>query len=665
MFDGVLVNITGGSYNMARPIVLSNGEMHVGLNIYGLVHDFYYPYVGLENHTAAKHLRHRVGVWVDGKFSWLDDTSWKIECSYHDDVLVGRTVATHDDLQVRLEFDDCVDSTQAAFLRNIHVVNQANNEREIKLFLHQVFIISDSYPSDTAQYLPDEHAILHYKGHRAFIASARHSNGHPSDQYSVGLFGIEGHEGTFKDAEDGNLSSNNVEHGRVDSVLGLNFTIAAHSSARGYYWIAAGKSLREARQIHKRLDENGLLHHLLQTTTYWHQWIRPAKEFSQKLDAEYRDTLVRSVLLLKSHQDKRGAVIASTDTTMLNYWRDSYAYCWPRDGAYNMWPLIRLGYRDEPLRFFAFCRRALNEHGYLMHKYQADGAVGSSWHPYAHQGHNIAPIQEDETAIVLFLFGQYYQQLGDEKLLREYYPTMIAPMANFLASYVDETTKLPLPSYDLWEEVFATTTYTTAVTHAALVEAAELADRMNETDDALRWRTIAEEMQTAAQTHLFNQETGYFYKSYTNRNGNIDADATCDTSSFFGAFMFGLFDSQGEQMQRAYKTMTQLLSHQEEYGLPRYAGDQYLITGQDAPSNAWFITSLWHAQFAIETGDAKLGRNIVDWTLRHMRTTGVLSEQVTPGGLQASVAPLAWSHAELLSTLLDLVTKPVHQDPTP
>lgn len=647
---------------MARPILLSNGEMHVGLNIYGLVHDFYYPYVGLENHTAAKQLRHHIGVWVDGQFSWLDDGTWNVDCSYHEGVLVSHIMATHDGLQVRLEFDDCVDSTQAAFLRNIHVMNMAGQQREIRLFLHQVFVISDSYASDTAQYLPEEQAILHYKGHRAFIAGARHADGRPIDQYSVGLFGIEGHDGTYRDAEDGNLSSNNVEHGRVDSVIGLTFTIGSHSSERAHYWIAAGKSLREARQIHKRVDSEGLLHHLLQTTTYWHQWTRPAVEFSQKLDPKYRSHFVRSALLVKAHADKRGAIMASTDTTMLNYERDSYAYCWPRDGAYAMWPLIRLGYRDEPLHFFAFCRRVLNERGYLMHKYQADGALGSSWHPYVHNGHNIPPIQEDETAIVLFLFGQYYQLHSDEKLLREYYPTMIAPMANFMTGYIDETTGLPLPSYDLWEEVFATSTYTTAVVHAALIEAADLADVLGEADDSVRWRTAADDILAAANQTLFNEETSYFHKGYTARDGEIIRDSTLETSSFFGAFMFGLFDVGSEPMQQSYKTLQQLLGKPGEYGLPRYAGDQYHITGRDAPSNTWFITTFWHAQYAIGTGNVQLCREILDWAILHMRSSGVLSEQLTPDGKQTSVAPLAWSHAEFLSTLLDLALEQPHQD---
>ena len=174
-------------------------------------------------------------------------------------------------------------------------------------------------------------------------------------------------------------------------------------------------------------------------------------------------------MIIKSNIDKRGAVIASTDSAMLNYWRDNYAYCWPRDGAYVLWPLIRMGYKDEPYRFFEFCRRALNAGGYLMHKYRADGALGSSWHPYLHDDGVVAPpIQTDETALVLFVFSQFYHLQGDHVLLKEFYEPMIVPMANFLASYIDEHTGLPRPSYDLWEERFLTTTYTTAVTYAAL-----------------------------------------------------------------------------------------------------------------------------------------------------------------------------------------------------
>ncbi|MFZ3009566.1 MAG: hypothetical protein WA030_00915, partial [Candidatus Microsaccharimonas sp.] len=141
---------------MARPIVLGNGELHVGLNKYGLVHDFYYPYVGFENHAAGENLRHKVGVWIDGTMSWLDDDKgWSFSFRYPHTALIGHTLATHKVLQIVLEFDDCVDADVSLFMRNIHVVNHADTAREIKLFMYQAFAIGDSRSNtDTAQYLP-------------------------------------------------------------------------------------------------------------------------------------------------------------------------------------------------------------------------------------------------------------------------------------------------------------------------------------------------------------------------------------------------------------------------------------------------------------------------------------------------------------------------------
>ena len=346
---------------MARPIVLGNGELHVGLNIYGLVHDFYYPYVGLENHAAGADLRHKVGVWIDGVTSWLDDEgAWKFDFRYPHQALIGHTTAKNEALGVVLEFDDAVDAELSIFMRNIHVVNLSDKPREIRLFLHQAFAIGDSRSNtDTAQYLPDSDAILHYRGRRAFVISGTH-NDQPFDQYTMGMFGDDEHEGSYKDAEDGILQPNNVEHGRVDSIIGFNLTIEPQGSDRVHYWISAGMSTREALYIHKQIRESGLKSRLEATATWWHKWLAPAIEMSNKVPLEHQDFFIKSAMILKSQMDKRGAVIASTDSTMLNYSKDAYAYAWPRDGAYTVWPLIRMGYVDEAHRFFEFCKTGLH-----------------------------------------------------------------------------------------------------------------------------------------------------------------------------------------------------------------------------------------------------------------------------------------------------------------
>lgn len=646
---------------MARPIVLSNGQLHVGLNIYGEVHDFYYPYVGLDNHAASKNLRHRIGVYVDGRISWVDDGSWHFVFRYHKNTLIGRTKAHNDAIGVTLEFDDCVDVDQNVFFRNIHIINNADRHREIKLFMHQVFDISDSSGNgDTIQYLPGSRALLTYRGHRAFVIGGEHSDGGPFDQHSVGLFGIEGRAGTYMDAEDGFLANNGVEHGRVDSTLGFTANIAPHSSHRVYYWVAAGLSTREAIDLHDLVRESkSPLNRLLATSRWWHNWIAPAEKFAEKLDEEYRDSFIRSILLVKSHIDERGAVIASTDTTMLHHARDAYAYCWPRDGAYAVWPLIRLGYTQEPEAFFAFCRQTIHPKGYLMHKFEADGSLGASWHGYEHDGVVAAPIQEDETALTLFVFAQYYQIHKNDALLKYYYPDFVQPMAEFLASYINKTTGLPEATYDLWEEHFLTTTYTTSVTYAALIAAADLADAFSDSESAVRWRTAAEDIALSAHKHLYNKDRKVFYKGLlVKTDGTIIKNDTVDASAVFGAFMYGLFDFDSEEIKNSMLVMKETLKmpQVDVLGLARYENDNYSRVSNEITGNPWFITTLWLAQYHLELGNKNEAERIIRWCQKSMATSGILSEQINPfNGHFVSVAPLTWSHAELANTLLDFV----------
>lgn len=640
---------------MSRPILLSNGQLHVGLNMFGLVHDFYFPYVGLENHTSAKGLRHRVGIWVDGQYSWLDDGNWATSFQYHPARLIAKTIMTNTAIGVRLECDDFVDSEINAFIRNIQVTNLADTTRTIRVFLHQVFVISDSHSSDTVQYVPDVPALVHYKGRRTFVVNARHSDGRVFDQYSVGLFGLEGHEGTYRDAEDGQLSGNNVEHGRVDSVLGLELPLDSQDSGKVQYWIAAGTSHREAWKIDEQLRTAGVTHRLLLTSDWWAHWIKPTLAVAAKLPQPHREAFIDSALLIKAQTDKRGAVLASSDTTMLNYERDSYAYCWTRDAAYALWPLMRIGYTDELLRFFEFSRRVLHDGGYLGHKYQADGQLGPSWHPYRHKhGPDAPPIQTDETALVLFLFGQYYRLHRDTELLAEYYEMMVAPMANFLAGYVDDR-GLPLPSYDLWEQKYLTTTYTTAVTYASLLEASFIAESFNAQDDALRWRTAAERMREHRDV-FYNSSTTFFFKGYVVDGDTTIYDDTIDCSSLFGAFMFGFYDIGESQITDSYQTLLGTLIT-DGYAVVRYRDDDYHHSGADI-ANPWPVTSLWFAQYALEIDDTDRAMKILDWVHDRMGATHVLAEQYTPHDFtQRSVLPLTWSQAEYMSALLDLITE--------
>src|SRR5690606_20173996 len=146
-----------------------------------------------------------------------------------------------------------------AFCRHIKVVNLRDEPREVRLFMCQVFQISRAGRADTALFEPEGNYLIDYKGRCSLLIYAESSDGTPFDQYAVGGYNIDSKEGTYRDAEDGELSNNPVEHGSVDSVLRLKLHLPGAQARAVDYWVVAAPSQSDARLIHDKLKEDGLL----------------------------------------------------------------------------------------------------------------------------------------------------------------------------------------------------------------------------------------------------------------------------------------------------------------------------------------------------------------------------------------------------------------------
>ncbi|MFI5271178.1 MAG: glycoside hydrolase family 15 protein, partial [Candidatus Saccharimonadales bacterium] len=473
---------------MGRPVVLSNGQLYVGLDEFGLVHDFYYPYVGLENLTNARSIPHKIGVWVDGHFSWTDDGSWEIQVDFEIDALISDIWLHNKNIGISLHLQDYVDSIDNALIRRITISNEWESERDVRLFMHQVFEISRGGRADTALYVPDDHYVLDYKGKYCLLIAAKYTQDNvPFDQYAVGNYNIEGKAGTYSDAEDGELSGNSVEHGGVDSVIRLQQRMTGKQSVEVDYWIVAASSQTDAQAIHSEYKVKDMSERLKSVRQYWQLWLSSGKP----IDDFHRRCVQHGLLIIKAHCDARGSVLASGDSSIFNYGRDYYCYCWPRDAMYALWPLIRLGHYKEAKTFLEFARDTMHKDGYLMHKYQPDRAIGSTWHPLVHGRSKELAIQEDETASAIYLIGAYLEASEDKSFVENLYRSFIVPCSNFLSNFIDSETGLPHASYDLWEEKFLTSTYTVCTVIAALETASKLAKEVEQPDDSLRWQKAA------------------------------------------------------------------------------------------------------------------------------------------------------------------------------
>lgn len=641
-------------------IILGNGSSLVGIDEKAELRDLYFPFVGLENHAGGKY-RHRVGVWVDNSLSWVGDGEWEVTTTCGEETMSGLTKAVNNDIGIELEFDDVLYNEKNIFIRKVNIKNLWEEKRQIKLFFHHEFEIYESRRGDTAYFDPNQHVIIHYKGRRVFLINALVDD-RAFDDFSVGIFGIEGKEGTFKDAEDGVLSQNPIEHGKVDSAVGLTMEIEPGASKIVNYWIAFAKTIQEATDLNSYVLEKTPSYLMKTTKDFWHAWVNNRTFNFYHLDNNVVDLFKKSLLILRAHVDNNGSILASGDSSILQYGRDTYGYMWPRDGALSAVALDKAGDYNVAKRFFEFCNDVITKDGYFMHKYRPDKSLGSSWHPWVYQKKPQLPIQEDETALILYSLWKHYEFSKDLEFIEGIYNSLIKKSADFMLSYTFEDSGLPHPSYDLWEEKFGISTFTASSVYAAFVAAANFSKLLGKAENEKKYSNAAVKLREAILKYLYNDDKKMFHKLINTQEDAIEYDLTLDMSSIYGIFRFRVLDIHDKRVADSIKTMEELSAKIPIGGIMRYEGDWYHRSSDKAPENPWIITSLWLAQYyiaaATEEKDFEKVKQILSWVVSHASSTGVLPEQLdSNSGAHLSATPLTWSHSEFVITIINYLEK--------
>ncbi len=482
---------------MPRDLPLGNGNLLVAFDGTYQIRELFWPHVGLENH-ASGHV-FRLGLWAEGVFKWLDDSGWQRWLVYQGANLITEVRLTHPEFKLELTIQDAVDFHEDVMLRRFELTNSDDRDREIRLFLHHDFHISGNEVGDTAYYEPERRAVLHYKGPRWFLISGavvstpedpgpgwpKTTDGAPGlvvgvHQWACGLKEVHNLQGTWRDAEDGQLSGSAVAHGSVDSCVGFTVRVPAGGSRLVYAWLAVGSDFPSVARLNRMVRQRGPQTFIDRTRGYWQLWLAGHGPEMGSLPEAAAAGYQTSLIIIRTQIDHDGAVLAANDSDISSAVRDTYSYMWPRDGALVTAALVDAGYIDLPRAFFDFSARVLSPEGYLLHKYNPDGTLASSWHPWMRDGHKEVPLQEDETALVLWALWRYFDRHRDVEFIKPYFRPLIIRAADFLASYIDPGTHLPLPSYDLWEERYGVHTWTVAATWAGLDAAARFAGAFGE-----------------------------------------------------------------------------------------------------------------------------------------------------------------------------------------
>lgn len=166
----------------------------------------------------------------------------------------------------------------------------------------------------------------------------------------------------------------------------------------------------------------------------------------------------------------------------------------------------------------------------------------------------------------------------------------------------------------------------------------------------------------AMREHLFDSGEERLIKGlYPRPGGGFDRDMAVDASTY-AAFYFGLYEPGEEIINGTMKAIMERLRSGGSGGIARYEGDEYYRSNPSVPGNPWVICTLWVAQWIIAAArspsDLRGALEIISEVCGWAGPSGVLPEQVDPvTGYPLSASPLTWSHATLVTTVLEYLDK--------
>jgi len=292
--------------------------------------------------------------------------------------------------------------------------------------------------------------------------------------------------------------------------------------------------------------------------------------------------------------------------------------------------------------------------------------LASSWHGWYHDGQSQLPIQEDETALVLWSLWHHFDKFRDIEFIKKHYRGLVIRAANWLCEYWDTKSKLPLPSWDLWEERYGIHAWTVGAVWAGLMSASRFAKAFGQTSLAQKYADTATILKKSIQKKLWSPSKNRFLRMIKQDKQNKWIEDEVLDASLVGLWYFGMFEADAPEIEATMLAIKDTLWVKTPVGgIARYENDYYHQVSQDlnnVPGNPWFISTLWVAQWFIAKSknirELEKAMPYIQWATDNAQASGVLAEQVDPyTGAPLSVSPLTWSHATMVMTVRQYMTK--------
>jgi len=414
----------------------------------------------------------------------------------------------------------------------------------------------------------------------------------------------------------------------------------------------------------------------------WQQWHRSLQSRTSS-KAPRRRFYHLSAAVLRTHEDKRveGGVIASLSVPWGFGKGDDdlggYHLVWPRDLVETAGGLLGIGAHREARRVLRYLQATQEADGHWPQNMWLDGT------PYW------SGIQMDETALPILLVDLAVRE-GALDADGEYaYWPMVKRAAAFLVR------NGPVSPQDRWEEDPGYSPFTVAAEIAALLVAADFADRASNVIAATYLRETADAWNASIERWLYVEETdlaqqfdvgGYYVR--VSEPDQAEAASPCrgfvpiknrppDQSmapapsiisvDALALVRFGLRAPDDPRIVNTVKLIDALLKVETPNGPAwhRYEGDGYGEHADGQPfdgtgiGRAWPLLTGERAHFELAAGRKHIAEKLAGALEAFAGGSGLIPEQVWDtadlpshelffGHASGSASPLVWAHAEYL-----------------
>ncbi|WP_367123798.1 glycoside hydrolase family 15 protein [Streptomyces phytohabitans] len=406
------------------------------------------------------------------------------------------------------------------------------------------------------------------------------------------------------------------------------------------------------------------------TVRFWRTWLSRSA-----YTGRWRETVHRSALTLKllTHEPS-GAVVAAPTLGLPEVeggernW--DYRYVWPRDAAFSLYALLRLGFTDEAEAFVAWLTRCLGDAGGDSEADGDGGGEGTGEGPLRAL-YSIDGVPAPDERILDHLHGyrgaspvrlgngasgqcqlDVYGEIVDSIYLFDKHGSGISHgtwqdlrrVLDWLLEHWDR------PDESIWEARVGRRnhTFSRLMSWVAVERMVRMARRRGLPADLERWCRVRDEIHEQIMERGWNPELGAFVQELADEGGEpttvLDASLLLMPMVKFLSPTDPLFTSTMDAVRRGLVTDSLVFRYD-----PDAAPD-----GLDGEEGTFSLCSFWWVEALTRGGHVDEARLALEKMFTYSNHVGLYGEQIAVTGQQLGNFPQAFTHLALISAAVNL-----------